>query len=175
MGGEMLFLGIVRGFLAFLLVVAALWDVRRRRIPNFMSGATLLFGLSSAVASQGWEAFLSGMAACLATILIGWVPWTKGWIGGGDVKLAAAAASAVGLSMLHEYLLATALAGGLVALICYVLSSRSARRDMVANLKLLPAGIIAEPDIHGGAGRVSVPYGVACVAGALFVLFVRKG
>jgi prepilin peptidase CpaA len=171
----MLFQGIVRGLFALLLMVAALWDIRRRRIPNFMSAATLLFGLVSAVATQGWSGLLPGIAACLATIAIGWVPWTKGWIGGGDVKLAAAAASAIGLRLLHEYLLATALAGAVVALACYVLSSRSARREMVANLKLLPAGIMPEPELHSGGGRVSVPYGVACAAGALFVLFVRKG
>jgi prepilin peptidase CpaA len=171
----MLFQGMVRGLLALLLVVAALWDIRRRRIPNFMSAATLLSGLVSAVASQGWGGFLPGIAACLVTIAIGWVPWTKGWIGGGDLKLAAAAATAVGLRSLHEYLLATALAGAVVALFCYVLSSRSARRDMIANLKLLPAGIMPEPQLHSGAGRVSVPYGVACAAGALFVLFIRKG
>jgi prepilin peptidase CpaA len=163
------------GLLAILLVTAALWDVLRRRIPNLVSAAILLTGLAVAFIHQGWGAALSGLAAIFLTIALCWVPWTKGLIGGGDVKLAGAAAAAVGLRWLAEYLLATALLGAVVAVVCYFLSKRMVRREIMTNLKLVSAGVMPEPPLRGGNGRVSVPYGVACAAGALLVVLVRKG
>jgi len=171
----MLLPGVTRGLLAVFLIAAALWDIRRRRIPNFISAAVLLTGLAGALLGPGWKSALSGLGATFLTILICWVPWTKGRIGGGDVKLAAAAAAAVGLSFFVEYLLATALIGAVVALICYFLSKRAVRREIVTNLKLVAAGVMPEPPLRSGNGRVSVPYGVASAAAALLVVFVRKG
>jgi prepilin peptidase CpaA len=171
----MLLQGILRGILASLLVVAALWDIRKRRIPNVLSAAIFVTGLTGALVSEGWAAALSGLGATVLTIAIGWVPWIRGWIGGGDVKLAGAAAAWIGLRQLHEYLLGTALVGAVVALVCYLLSTRIARREMAANLKMVAAGVMPEPPLRSGGGRVSVPYGVACVVAALLILFVRKG
>ncbi|MBN2575342.1 MAG: prepilin peptidase [Deltaproteobacteria bacterium] len=164
-----------KGLLVVLLVTAALWDIRRRRIPNALSAAVFLAGLVGAVLSAGWLSALSGLAASVLTVAIFWIPWRKGMVGGGDVKLAGAAAACVGLSLLHEYLLAIALAGALVALVCFLLSKRSARQEMVTNLKMVTVGVLPRPPLRGGGGRVSVPYGVACAAAALLIAFVRKG
>ncbi len=171
----MLFAGIARALLALLLVVAALWDIRKRRIPNVLSAAVVLSGLATAAIGEGGWAMLSGLAALVLTIAVGWVPWLRGWIGGGDVKLAGAAAVWVGLRLLHEYLLGTALAGAVVAGVCYLLSTRQARREMRTNLKMAAVGVMPEPALRGGGGRVSVPYGVACAIAALAVVFLRKG
>ncbi len=171
----MLLSGVTSGLLAVLLIAAALWDIRRRRIPNLLSAAILLTGLLGSWLGPGWKSALSGLGATFLTVVVCWVPWTKGRIGGGDVKLAAAAAAAVGLSFLLEYLLATALIGALVASVCFLLSKRAVRREIVTNLKLVTAGVMPEPPLRGGNGRVSVPYGVACAAGALLIIFVRKG
>jgi Flp pilus assembly protein protease CpaA len=165
----------VHGLLVALLLAAALWDIHRRRIPNALSAAVLLTGLATVTADEGWVAALSGLGAVVLTVAVFWIPWIKGRIGGGDVKLAGAAAAAVGLTFLVEYLLATALAGAVVALICYLLSKRTARREIVTNLKLVSAGVMPDAPLRGGNGRVSVPYGVACVAGALLIMFARKG
>ena len=171
----MLPLGITRGLLSVLLVTAALWDIRKRRIPNILSASVLLCGLASTLVGEGGIPALSGLGAVVVTVAICWVPWTRGRIGGGDVKLAAAAAAAVGVRFLVEYLLATALIGAVVALICYSLSKRAVRREIVANLKLVTAGVMPEPPLRSGNGRVSVPFGVASAAAALLVVFVRKG
>jgi prepilin peptidase CpaA len=171
----MLFQGVSKGLFTLLLVAAALWDIRRRRIPNLLCAAVLLSGALSTLLGEGWQAALSGLAAVFLTIALCWVPWLRGWVGGGDVKLAGAAAAWVGLGLLHEYLLATAVIGAVVALVCYLLSSRPARQEIAANLKLAAAGVMPEAPIRGGRGRVSVPYGVACALAALLILFVRKG
>src|SRR5512141_266314 len=171
----MLLKSMTLGLLVVLLVVAALWDIARRRIPNVLSAAVLIVALVAVLTREGWQALLSGLGATVLTIAVCWIPWTKGRIGGGDVKLAGAAAAVVGLRFVLDYLLATALAGAVVAAICYLLSKRSVRAEIVTNLKLATAGVMPEPPLRGGNGRVSVPYGVACVVGALLVIFVRKG
>jgi prepilin peptidase CpaA len=106
----------------------------------------------------------------LVTILLLYRPWLAGGLGGGDVKMASAAAIWVGLDGMIRYALAVAAAGGVVALIMYLLSRKSVRQEVRANLTLaalqqtLPTVEIRKP------GRPSVPYGLAIAAGAAFVL-----
>ena len=171
----MLFMGIARGLLSVLLIVAAIWDIRRRRVPNVLSGPILLTGIVVAAIDEGVRGAFSALLASVLVIVLVWFPWLKGRLGGGDVKLMAAAASWVGMSFLVEYLLATALAGGVVSLVCYFLSSASARRDMHTNLSLAVAGVVPEPPLRGENGRVSVPYSVAAAAAALVVVLLRRG
>ncbi|MGH6718803.1 MAG: prepilin peptidase, partial [Alphaproteobacteria bacterium] len=99
---------------------------------------------------------LAGVAAFAA----GFVLFTLNAMGGGDVKLMAAAAAWTGWGALGPFLLAAALAGGLVALVLVV-----ARR-------VLPANRFA-PD--GALGRLlapeqGVPYAIAIAAGGLAVM-----
>jgi prepilin peptidase CpaA len=94
-----------------------------------------------------------------------------GGIGGGDVKLAAATAVWVGLGKLPWFALATALAGGIVSLVCFALAGKSARADMRANLTL--AVVHGElPQVPTHKTHVSVPYALAILAGAIVVFFV---
>jgi prepilin peptidase CpaA len=156
-----------------LLLAGAVADIRNRRIPNALNGALLVAGL---VCAGRWSAALSGLAAALVVVVALWLPWRAGRIGGGDVKMAAAAAAWMGLPNLLPYLLATALAGGLVALVCAALSSRQARQEMGANLTAAAAGLgVPDVTIRGGGGRMSVPYGAAVALGALVLLWGARG
>lgn len=158
--------------LTALLVAASVWDVRRRRIPNLLSAAIAAAGLVSQTSARGWLAMLGGFAAGLAVIALLWHPWSRGRIGGGDVKVAGAAAMWVGPKLLLPYLLVTAVLGGVLGALCFVWSARAARREIAANLGLAATGLaVPEAPIRGGGGRVSVPYGVAVAAGALVVLW----
>jgi prepilin peptidase CpaA len=155
-----------------LLLAGAVADLRNRRIPNAVNGALLVAGVASQAGVNGWRGALSGVAAAVLVVIGLWRSWQKGRIGGGDVKMAGAAAAWTGLGLALPYLLATAIAGGLLALLCAARSSRQARREMQANLVAVAAGLGApEVDIKGGAGRVSVPYGAAVAVGALAVLW----
>jgi prepilin peptidase CpaA len=158
--------------LTLLLAAAAITDVWRRRIPNALSGASGLLGLIAQAATHGWMAAGSGMAAGVATVAILWRAWLKGQIGGGDVKLAGAAAIWMGLPLLPQFAVVTAVSGGLVAAVCYVWSSRAVRKDIQGNL-MLATVTMSMPDvpIKGAAGRVSVPYGAAAAAGAMAILW----
>ncbi len=114
--------------------------------------------------------FTSSAAAFATVFAAATFAWRLGLCGGGDAKLAAAAATWVGLSRLPAFALATALAGGALSLACYALSASAARRTMRASLfaasALGPSAAIAAPS----PGRRSVPYGVAIAAGALYAV-----
>ena len=170
-----MFFQVVRGGLIVLLVAAALWDICRHRIPNALNGAVLLTGLATAVESGGWEQAGSGLGAALLCLAVLWWPWLTRRIGGGDVKLTAAAASSVGLTQVHEYLLGTALLVGMLALVCYGLSNLRARRQIASNMALMTLGILPEAPLHGGNGRVSVPFGVAAALSGLIIVLLGEG
>jgi prepilin peptidase CpaA len=156
--------------LTVLLLVAALWDLRRRRIPNVVNAVVVSSGLAAEAVARGWTAALGGAAAGVAVIALYWVPWRRGRIGGGDVKLTAAAAVWIGAPLLPEYLLATAVAAGILAAACYALSTAEARLGVRSNLRLAAATLsVPEVSIRGGDGRRSVPYGVAAGTAALVV------
>ena len=60
------------------------------------------------------------MAGALV-LIVGTLPFSLGWIGGGDVKLVAACACALDWTQIVPLLLYTALAGGAVALALFAL------------------------------------------------------
>jgi prepilin peptidase CpaA len=156
--------------LGFLLAVAAGWDISKRRIPNLITGAVALSGVVAQVADHGGWAAASGLTAGAISIFALYKPWAAGGVGGGDVKLAAAAAIWVGLRGMIGYVLAVAVAGGAVALGTYLCSRKAIRQEVRANLALL-AMHQALPTVEARApGRVSVPYAIAIVAGAAFAL-----
>lgn len=156
---------------AVLLLVACAWDVARRRIPNGLNALTLVAGLATQGVVYGVRGGLEGLACAVLALVVLWTPWVRGWLGGGDVKLAVAAGSWLGLASLPWYLAASALAGGALAFVAYGLSTRAARVEMRANLQLASHGLPMAPiALRGGQGRSSVPYGVAFAAGAMACL-----
>jgi Flp pilus assembly protein protease CpaA len=160
------------GVATALLLAAACADVWKRKIPNALNAALGLSGLWAQASDRSWASMVSGAAAGAATLVLLWLPWRSGRIGGGDVKLAAGAGIWLGIARWPEYLLLAAVAGGLVSLFYYVLSTRAARREIRANLASaalharLPAVTLAS-----GNGRRSVPYGLSFVTASGLLLW----
>lgn len=140
------------GVYAALLLIAAGSDIWTRRIPNWsvlaMAGLFLV-GLPFGWPVASWFACLGAMALALA---IGFPMFAAKLMGAGDVKLLAAAALFTGLDHLLLLLVATAVAGGALALLA--LTSRPYAPALAA------AGW---PRLRPG-----VPYGVAIAAGAIY-------
>jgi prepilin peptidase CpaA len=160
------------GVLVGLLCAAAVWDVGLRHVPSLLSLTTALAGLVVRAYVGGWRGALSGLAAGIVVLLVLAPPWSKRRVGRGDVKLATAAAIWVGLGGLPAYALGAAVAGGVLSLVCWVLSSREARRAVKPGLgqvivfRTMPIVPLEE------TGRVAVPYGVVASAGALVALLL---
>jgi prepilin peptidase CpaA len=151
---------------------ATVCDLRRRRIPNAVSGLVFVSGLGANGYLHGILAFGSGLAASLVLLAVLFPGWRAGGIGGGDVKLAAAVGAWVGLAHLVSFVLASALAGGVVAAVVYLFASPAARAEVKASLVLASAhGQMPDVPSHR-KGHVSVPYAVAISAGAAVALLV---
>jgi prepilin peptidase CpaA len=158
------------------LAVGATWgvvcDLRRRRIPNAVSGLVFVAGVVTRAHLGGWMDVASGLAAALALVLLLYRPWLGGAIGGGDVKLAAAAGAWVGLAHLVWFVLVAALAGGVVASVVYLLAPPATRAEVKANLVLAGLhGELAGVPSHR-KGHASVPYALAISAGAAVALLI---
>jgi Flp pilus assembly protein protease CpaA len=160
--------------LGALCLVAAVWDVARRRIPNLISAAVLIAGLFVQATTGGAMTALGGLGASAIVFALLFPLWTRGGIGGGDVKFAFAAAAWIDFHKLPVFLLTGAMAGGVVAAVCYALSKREARGAIRNNLWM--AAVERQLPEAGatrvGKGRVTVPYAIAIGAAVFAALLV---
>jgi prepilin peptidase CpaA len=164
-----------------LLVLAALTDLRERRIPNWMTGGTAaLYPLYIAL-SPTPVAWIGSLGLAVLVFLGGLGLFARQIMGGGDVKLIAAISLWAGLDQFVLFALVTALAGGALGLIC--LWPRQWSGLIQAHLTGLglaaPAGRPnAEPAASGSEppaaesapGPITLPYGIAIAAGGVAVV-----
>jgi prepilin peptidase CpaA len=156
-----------------LLLLAAWRDVVARIIPDLLVLPLALIGLAGRL-TLGWDAALEAMLAALLLfgILLGCA--MRGWLGGGDVKLAAALALGFPPAATWNFVVATALAGGLMGL-CYLNGRRIAPRLAPAAEAGPLARILAVEAWRLRRGG-PLPYGVAIAAGGLLTLLtLREG
>ena len=76
--------------LASLILVAVVWDVRERRIPNALTVTGLVLAIVLRLL-EGQEALLAGLAGLVLAVLVALPLVALGGLGGGDAKLLAAA------------------------------------------------------------------------------------
>ena len=145
----------VAGFTG-LMAAAAVEDFRRLVIPNaIVAGLCVLWPLHLATSPSFSFASSLGAAGCAAGVfLVGALLYSRGLIGGGDVKLLAAATLWAGPGSTPALLIVTAVLGGLLTLV--LLFSPPLRAA------LSWAGAVA-------ASSMPVPYGVAIAAAAVIV------
>ena len=159
---------------AGLLLLAALHDIIARTVPNWVAGLLALLGLGAQIMGNN---LVNGLIAAGLVFLVAAFCWRRGWLGGGDVKLMAAATLAAPAGRVVLFILAMSVAGSVLAAI-YLVAGRIARRA-------LPMAAAARP-IHRPAsllGRATraelwrlrrggpLPYACAIAAGFTFVLF----
>jgi prepilin peptidase CpaA len=155
-----------------LLVLAAVADVRTRRIPNALVAALVVLGiLYSATNPVSFSGAVRGVEG-VATGLACWLPfYVLGWLGAGDVKLFAAAGAWLGPARAVEGSIIAALLGALLAFM-WMLRSRGVRNavETLGIAATLPK-MLSEP--AGSANQVrSLPYGVVIAAGAIYAAWV---
>src|ERR1700734_26413 len=79
-------------------LVGSVFDVKSRRIPNFITFPSILLGLAMHLALGGWKQLLNSLAAGLICGIVFLVFYIAGGMGAGDVKLIAAVGCIAGLS-----------------------------------------------------------------------------
>lgn len=141
--------------------VASYFDVRARRIPNWLTGL-LAAGALAVNGFLGLKPFLLSVAVMAVIMLLGTVLYSIGGVGGGDIKLAAAASGVLSFPLCIPFLLYSAIGGGLLAVAFIVF--RGNLRQSVARAAVMTMG--------GGAAvakNQSLPYAVAFAFGAILI------
>ena len=143
-----------------LMAFAASSDLFTMTISNKLSLAlTAGFFLLVLVTGMGFADIGMHLAAAALVLVIAFALFTQGWIGGGDAKLAAAAALWFGFGYLLDFLVYASLLGGALTLVLIQF-----RRLPLPSLLARQHWIMRLHDKAGG-----VPYGIALAAAALIV------
>lgn len=153
---EILVLGLFPAAMAF----AAASDLVSMTISNRVSLALIIgFFLVAFLTGMGWDDIGRHLLAGGVVLVVAFGFFARGWIGGGDAKLAAATALWLGFSHLLEYLLIASIAGGILTLLLLQLRTLPmpatlAKQKWIARLHNFETGI---------------PYGIALAIAGLLV------
>jgi prepilin peptidase CpaA len=143
-----------------LVIAAAIGDLLTMRIPNWLSGATALsVPPMAALAGMPLDVVQWHLLAGAVMLVVGFGLFARGYLGGGDAKLMAAAGLWIGWSSLLPFVLVTTLAGGALAILCklwQLLRTEQEIRDFVWLRRALRA-------------KLELPYGIAIAVGAVWV------
>ena len=149
--------------LPILLIIAAMGDVVSLRIPNWLTALTaVLFFPMALFTGMPLAEFGTHILAGAILFALGFASFQFGLFGGGDAKLMAAAGLWFGTAQTLPFLMATALAGGILALIVGGWS-----------MLLITWDIHGEEESFGTLGKriremkPNVPYGIAFAIGGI--------
>lgn len=146
---------------------AAISDVRTRRIPNALVLALFAGGLLLNVLA-GWQHALADLGVTIAVLLGGSLLFAMRIIGGGDIKLLAAAAGALGYPGALGFIVYTLLCGGLIAVAYAAIGGRlRATFENVRTIALPVFAGVAPVRLQNGT---QMPYALAIFAGALLTV-----
>lgn len=162
-------------------LIGAAYDVKGRRVPNFLTGPALCFGLALHASFGGWRDLAMAAIAALVSGLVFFIFYLAGGMGAGDVKLIAAVACVAGLPRVGHLLIFTALAGGAMAML--LILARRCFKQTISNLGVLIAhhrdnGVAPHPELNvSNPATLRLPYAVAIAAGCALTLclLVVKG
>jgi prepilin peptidase CpaA len=154
------------------LAIATIWDIRSRRIPNWLVVPFLVAGMVVSAATHGWSGLRQSLlGALVAALLLGILYWLGG-MGMGDVKLCAAIGAWIGPGQLLTALVMMGVAGGIMALIwaiCggFLKESLSGAGDLIWGFG--KRGLRPHPTLVLGNPRArKMPYAPAIAIGTIF-------
>jgi prepilin peptidase CpaA len=143
-----------------LMAFAAASDLFTMTIPNRVSLALAAGFLALALMSgMGAYDILSHLGAGATVLTVAFACFAMGWVGGGDAKVAAAAALWFGFGHLLDYLLYASLFGGALTLLLLQFRQWPLPYPFASQAWLLK--------LH--AKESGIPYGIALAIGALMI------
>lgn len=103
-----------------LFIVAAYSDFKSFRIPNLLVATVALLAVARFIAIGDPSAAVYTVGASVIVLVVGFVLFWSGFIGGGDAKLITAAALLVGYHDLFSFLVVMSICGALISLAALV-------------------------------------------------------
>ena len=161
----------------FVAVVACVFDLRTRRIPNWLTFGAAAAGLAFQGVNGGLGGFERGLAGWGAGVALLLAPYLLGGMGAGDVKLMGALGAWLGPGDTFWVVMYTGIAGAVMALI--VGAWHGYLRQAWANVWLLAAhwrvnGVRPLPELTLASGRgPRLAYAVPILAGTVVMLWQR--
>jgi prepilin peptidase CpaA len=153
------------GFAA-LMIIAAFEDLRRLVIPNALPLSLCVLWPLYIAPTASLIGAVSAVGCAALVFVAGALCFSRGFLGGGDVKLLTAATLWAGPAQTPSLLVLTGVLGGALALVLLV--PPCAHLATLARVKLGP-----ETDLPSGRRLATpVPYGIAIAAAAMLVIFL---
>src|SRR5579863_4161595 len=168
------------GVEALLLIVvlgAAVYDVRYRRIPNWLTVTGVVFGLAlNTFLYQGWPGTRLSLAGLGSAFGVYFVLYMLRAMGAGDVKLMAAVGSIVGWQDWFGTFLVTAIIGGAMALI--LVATKGRVKKTLWNVSFILSEMKSGRPAYLGKEELDVrspkalglPHGAVIAVGTIFFL-----
>lgn len=159
--------------------LATVSDVRERKIPNWLTGSALLFGMLLHLVLDGMHGLGASTLAALVAGGIFLLFYVAGGMGAGDVKLMAALASLSATGDVRNLLIATMILGALFALT--LAAWRGALRRTMRNMFVLLVhhtqnGIAAHPELNVSNDKtLRLPYALPMAVASVLVFISHIG
>ena len=145
------------------MAAAAVEDFRRLIIPNMLPIMLVaLWPVYFAAVAPSLYGALAAIGCAVAVFIGGAILFSRGYLGGGDVKLLSAATLWAGPGGTPELLLLTGVLGGALALFLLM--------PLGMQMAAAARGMLGQPPVTAERGMATpVPYGVAIAGAALIV------
>ena len=159
--------------LTSVLTVAVIADIRFYRIPNWLTFPSMLFGICYHTYANGFHGFVLCMAGLFLGICV-FVPfYIAAGMGAGDVKLMGVVGVFLGPGGVFAAFLATAVVGGLYAII--LLKLNGLLKETIIRYRVMLTTLLISRRIdyippEKGAKKPFMAYGVAIAIGTLVVV-----
>lgn len=142
------------------MIFAAATDALSYKISNHIS-VIIVLGFIVLVPFSGMSisVIVSHVVTAAIVLVIGFILFARGWIGGGDAKVISAAVLWLGPGLIVPFLLIMAIAGGVLSVICLMV------RQVPIPIWLAERGWL----INWQTGVGSTPYGIAITFTALLL------
>ncbi len=157
--------------LLLLLIICIITDIKNRRIYNKILVPFLMVALLISFHSGGWQYLLDSFKGVVLGLAMLILPFARGGIGAGDVKLLAVIGGIKGSAFVINTFLAGALAGGIFALV--ILAANRQLPETMARILWAASGILIRFGIMIRAREprediktLYFPYSLAIGAGA---------
>ncbi len=161
-------------FIFLLIVLAAAYvDVKRFTLPNVFSLSMLILYPAFVLSSDTSVDWLSSVGVMISVLTVGFILFSLKYCGGGDSKLIAAISLWAGPDLVLDFLILTALAGGVIAF-GYILYARFSFLYYQASVfaPFLPqVTTLDSKEIL----KKPIPYGTAIAIGGVYVAFTLLG
>lgn len=160
-------------FPLLLSLTIAAWDLKTRRIPNYLTFTGAFAGLGFQYGFHGLPGLLDGLAGLALGFVLLLVPYLLGGMGAGDVKASAALGAWLGLHRAFLLFIYMGISGAVIILLIWLW-----QRRLLAGLRqgwhfmlnwLLCRSYEAKPPPPVSLKSGSIPYGAAMALGMILL------